>query len=434
MSTALATSTHRLIELAKSKSEKTFPELRKSALDFLNEKGLPGNKHEEYKHTPVLRMLDKAFTFSKYTEGKIADINKYQIKDLKAHQLTFINGQFKSDLSSVDKEEGLTITTLSEAKPNHTEIINKYLGKISPAIPDTFTALNNLAFNDGVFIYVSAGKQINKPVYLQYLNDANTETLSYPRILVVIEPGAHLTLIEKYNAEGNAAHLSNRVLEISVAEEANLDLVQIQHDDTASYQVNNTTILQKDKSKVNCSTFTLSGKLVRNNLNLILDGENCEGHMYGLYLIKGDTLVDNHTSVDHKKPNSFSNELYKGLMDDKAKGVFNGKIYVRPDAQKTNAFQANNNILLSETALVNTKPQLEIWADDVKCSHGCTVGQLDEEALFYLRSRGLSKDKAKAMLLMAFIGEVMESVKEESVRQYLQELVSERLHQEATWA
>lgn len=155
--------------------------------------------------------------------------------------------------------------------------------------------------------------------------------------------------------------------------------------------------------------------------------------MYGLYLIHGNTLADNHTTVDHKKPNSYSNELYKGLMDDKSKGVFNGKIFVRPDAQKTNAFQSNNNILLSENASVNTKPQLEIWADDVKCSHGCTTGQLDEQALFYLRSRGLSKDKAKAILLMAFVAEVIESVKEESIRKYLQQLVSKRLHQEATW-
>ncbi|HMP99173.1 MAG TPA: Fe-S cluster assembly protein SufD [Cyclobacteriaceae bacterium] len=426
---------HQLIETASQKPKNGFEDLRLPAKDFLETKGLPGNKHEEYKHTPVLRMLDKAFTYNiEKAESKLSGIEKFQIKDLDAHQITFINGYFDAELSNFESAAGLSISTLSAAKTKHAEIVEKYLGKISPSITDAFAALNSLAFEDGIFIHVAAGNVIAKPIMLQYLNDADTEVLSYPRVLIVVEAGGSLNVIEKYNASGSAAHLTNRVMEISVAEEAKIDLVQIQHDDTDSYQINNTTILQKDKSHVNCATFTLSGKLVRNNLNLILDGENCEGHMYGLYLIKANTLVDNHTSVDHKKANSFSNELYKGLIDDKAKGVFNGKIFVRPDAQKTNAFQANNNILLADTALVNTKPQLEIWADDVKCSHGCTIGQLDEEGLFYLRSRGLSKDKAKAILLMAFIGEVMESVKEESVKNYLQELVSERLHQEATWA
>ncbi|HEY5690038.1 MAG TPA: SufD family Fe-S cluster assembly protein, partial [Cyclobacteriaceae bacterium] len=181
-------------------------------------------------------------------------------------------------------------------------------------------------------------------------------------------------------------------------------------------------------SRVDTFSFTLGGKLIRNNLNIMIDGEGCESHFYGLYLTDGDTLVDNHTVVDHKKPNSFSNELYKGLMDGKSKGVFNGKIFVRPQAQKTNAFQSNRNILLSETSSVNAKPQLEIWADDVKCSHGCTTGQLDTEALFYLQSRGIPKATAKAMLLYAFAGEVIEAIKDEKLRTYIDSIVSERLH------
>jgi Fe-S cluster assembly protein SufD len=159
-----------------------------------------------------------------------------------------------------------------------------------------------------------------------------------------------------------------------------------------------------------------------------MDGENIESHMYGLYLLSGDTLADNHTVADHKQPNSFSNELYKGIMDGSSKGVFNGKVYVRPQAQKTNAFQANRNILLTNTATVNTKPQLEIWADDVKCSHGCTSGQLDEEALFYLQSRGIRKDTARAMMLYAFAGELLESVKHPVIKEYLDTIISERLH------
>jgi Fe-S cluster assembly protein SufD len=433
MSATTATQ-HQLIQRASENNLNTFTDIRKSAQDFLKNHDLPGAKQEEYKHTPALKMLDKVFNYNSANQpAKFNNPEKFVIDNLDAHQLVFINGEFSSAHSSFNEAKGLHICKLSEAKDKYPDIIEKYLGKINSSITDAFNELNTLSFTDGVFIHVTTNAAIEKLIALQYFNEADQEVIAHPRILVVVEEGASLSLLEKYQAEGNSIHLTNRVLEISVAEKASLDLVQIQNDGTSSYQINNTTILQKDKSKVTCHTITLSGKLIRNNLNLMLDGENCEGHMYGLYLINGDTLTDNHTTVDHQKPNSYSNELYKGLMDDKAKGVFNGKIFVRPDAQKTNAFQANNNILLSENATVNTKPQLEIWADDVKCSHGCTTGQLDEQALFYLRSRGLSKDKAKAILLMAFIGEVIESIKEESIKIYLQKLVSERLHQEATW-
>ncbi|HEY0741827.1 MAG TPA: SufD family Fe-S cluster assembly protein, partial [Chryseosolibacter sp.] len=193
---------------------------------------------------------------------------------------------------------------------------------------------------------------------------------------------------------------------------------------------NLTQIYQKNSSRVNTYTFTLNGKFYRNNLNLILDGEGIESHMYGLYLLNGDTLADNHTVVDHMKPNSFSNELYKGILDDSSKGVFNGKIYVRPQAQKTNAYQNNRNVLLTDSASINTKPQLEIWADDVKCSHGCTTGQIDEEALFYLQSRGINKDTARAMMLYAFAGDVVDHVPNEKMKEYIDALISDRLHKD----
>jgi Fe-S cluster assembly protein SufD len=193
--------------------------------------------------------------------------------------------------------------------------------------------------------------------------------------------------------------------------------------------VANTLIRQANSSHVNTFTLTLNGQLVRNNFGIAIDGEHCESHFHGLYLLNNTTLADNHTVVDHKKPNSFSNEIYKGVMDGNSKGIFNGKIFVRPQAQKTNAFQSNRNILLTDTATINTKPQLEIWADDVKCSHGCTSGQLDEEALFYLQSRGIPKQKAKAMLLYAFAAEVFAPIKNEVLKNYIDHLVAERLHQ-----
>jgi Fe-S cluster assembly protein SufD len=234
-------------------------------------------------------------------------------------------------------------------------------------------------------------------------------------------------IVEKFNSAGPGNHFTNLVNEIVVGENARLDFYSIQNDKGSRYQFSQTEIYQGNSSRVNTYSFHLQGRLLRNNLHLVIDGEGIESHMYGLYLLTGNTLADNHTVVDHKRPNSLTNELYKGIMDENSRGVFNGKIFVRPQAQKTNAFQANRNILLSDKATVNTKPQLEIWADDVKCSHGCTTGQLDEEALFYLRARGIDKDSARAMMLYAFAGEITDKIPHEGIRKYIDMVISERL-------
>jgi Fe-S cluster assembly protein SufD len=247
------------------------------------------------------------------------------------------------------------------------------------------------------------------------------------RNLVITGKNSEVTIVEKFNSSGPGNHFTNLVSEIVVAENSRLDYYSIQNDKGNRYQFSHTEIYQMRSSRVNTYTFNLQGKLLRTNLHLVIDGEGIESHMYGLYLLSGSTVADNHTVVDHKQPNSMTNELYKGIMDDQSKGVFNGKIFVRPLAQKTNAFQANRNILLSDKATVNTKPQLEIWADDVKCSHGCTTGQLDEEALFYLRTRGIHKDAARAMMLYAFAGEITDKIANPVIREYIDLAISERL-------
>jgi Fe-S cluster assembly protein SufD len=249
----------------------------------------------------------------------------------------------------------------------------------------------------------------------------------HTRVLGILEKGSQLSVIEKFDSMGEHPVFHNFSEEWIVKEKSHLEYCKIQNDAGKSYQVANTVIHQSNASRLNTFTLTLNGQLVRNNLGITIDGENCESHFYGLYLLHGNTFGDNHTVVDHKKPNSFSNELYKGIMDGNSKGVFNGKIFVRPHAQKTNAFQSNRNILVSDSATVNTKPQLEIWADDVKCSHGCTSGQLDEDALFYLRSRGIAAPIAKAMLLYAFASEVLTPIQNETLKSYLDNLIAERL-------
>jgi len=289
--------------------------------------------------------------------------------------------------------------------------------------------LNTAFFQEGIFIHVPQDTVVAKPFLILHINDAQQkQVVSHTRLLVNVENGSAVSVIEKSDSIGDYPCFHTFTEEIIVGEDATFDYCKVQNDIGLIHQVSNTTFSQSNTSKVNTFTLTLNGQLIRNNLSIIIDGKHCESHFHGLYLVTGNTLVDNHTVVDHQKPNSFSNELYKGIMDENSKGVFNGKIYVRPHAQKTNAFQSNRNILMSESATINTKPQLEIWADDVKCSHGCTTGQLDEEALFYLQARGIPYDAAKAMLLYAFALDVIELIKNETLKTYLDSLITQRLH------
>jgi Fe-S cluster assembly protein SufD len=323
------------------------------------------------------------------------------------------------------------VKILRDAFQSDKEVINRYFDKLVDSDADYFAAMNTAFWQDGLLIHVPANTKVEKPLFILHIHDStSSQVIAHTRLLAVVESNSELTIIEKFNSVGDQPVLHTFSEEIVMEENSQLEYCKIQNDQGNSYQVANTLIHQSNSSKVNTFTLTLNGKLIRNNFGITIDGENCESHFYGLYVLNSNTIADNHTVVDHRKPNSFSNEMYKGIMDDSSKGVFNGKIFVRPFAQKTNAFQSNRNILLTDTASVNTKPQLEIWADDVKCSHGCTTGQLDEEAVFYLQSRGISRSIAKAMLLYAFAGEVLEPIKNSELKEYLDRLISERLHKD----
>ena len=406
-------------------------DLRAEAFVAFQKLGLPGNKNEEYKHTAITRELEKHFAFGATAPiPSKTDIGQFLIPGVEANILVFVNGVYSKEHSSiVSPANQITIQNLEEVINTNNQFVAQHLGKHADFKSDAFAAWNTAGWTSGVFIHVPKNVVVEKPVIIHHINNtADGEVATAQRNLIVVEQSAEVTIVEKFDSIGEAAHFSNLVTEAVVNENAGLELYSLQNDNGRRYQFGQTSIHQGNASRVNTYTFTLGGKAVRNNLQLSLDGEGIESHMYGLYLIAGDTLADNHTVVDHKKPNSFSNELYKGIMDGTSRGVFNGKIYVRPQAQKTNAFQSNRNVLLSDKATVNTKPQLEIWADDVKCSHGCTSGQLDEEALFYLRARGVSKETAQAMMLYAFAGEVLESVKHPVLKDYLDNVISERLH------
>jgi Fe-S cluster assembly protein SufD len=404
---------------------------RQAALHLLLQSGLPGPKHEEYRFTPAVRLLEKNFNWNEpAAPSQIASIDPFLIPGLDAHVIVMLNGQFSKTLSRIDPAvEGLQILSLAEAFGLDHPLISKYLNQVLLPESDAFAAMNTAFWQDGIVIHVAESVNVEKPVYILHVHDTGLgEARNLTRVLAVLEKGSSLSVIEKSDSAGTQPVFHNFSEEWVVNEGAHLEYCKVQQDPGKVYQISNTVIQQNSKSVLNTFTLTLDGALIRNNLTIRIDGQQCESHFYGLYLLKGNTHADNHTVVDHRQPNSISNELYKGILDDQSKGVFNGKIFVRPHAQKTNAFQSNRNILVSDSAIVHTKPQLEIWADDVKCSHGCTSGQLDDEAMFYLRSRGISGPTAKAMLLYAFASEVLAPIPNHALRTYLDGLIAERLH------
>ena len=415
-------------------STSDFHNNRKEALELLNTIGLPSTKNEEYKFTNITKVLEKEFNAVPKNAASTLDqstIHKLDIEGLNVHKLVFVNGIYSEQLSDNIDINGVTVKSISKAIEDGDEALNKYFGKASKGNKDAFLALNTALTEDGALINIADKTVVEKPIALYFINDSTSSTVySNSRNLIIAGKSSQADFLEFFLTEGDESSFSNIASEVIVDENAHVSYYRIQNNKETAYQVGTTQVHQSRSSVFSAYTFTLSGALIRNNLNVAVDGEGCVTNMYGLYLVNGKTHIDNHTSVDHIQPHCESNELYKGILEDSSKAVFNGKVFVRQEAQKTNAFQSNKNILLSDSAVINTKPQLEIWADDVKCSHGCTTGQLDQDALFYLRARGLSKDSARALLLYAFAIEVLETVKLEPLKAHLEHIISDRLHKD----
>lgn len=421
-------------QLQSSSPESIISTIRKEGFNTFNKAGLPSFKNEEWKYTKISTLFNKEYHLSEdelNSEITLSDVDAVRLPGFEnANELVFANGKFVPQLSTIrSSEKELIILPLEEAtKGIYRELIEEHLDKSSRFINDGIHALNTSFIYGGVFIYVNKNQVLDHPLYLYHISDAReNHTLSQPRSLVFVDKSAKLQLVESYTTIGSMDSFTNEVMEIVVDTNAIVEYYKIQNDLVTASQVGTTHIRQIGKSYVHAFTVSLNGGMIRNNTDIIMEAAGNEAHMYGLYLLQGRTHVDNHTLVDNTKPNCFSNEFYKGVIDDYATGVFSGKIFVRPDAQKTNAYQSNKNILLSDNATVNTKPQLEIFADDVKCSHGCTVGQLDEEALYYLRTRGIGKEHAQSMLLQAFAADIVEQIKIEPLRKHVEELITERL-------
>ena len=409
-----------------SHEAKTFIKIRELALKNLKSLDFPTKKLEDWKYTN-LRAIPKT-EYRPQTAVNIIEekINAHKIPDLDAYVLVFINGFFVPKFSNTveEKEGDFIVTNLNNAKRKFIKLVEPHLGFQTRAKDQFFVNLNSAFSQDGGFVYVKSKGLLDKPVHIINLVDGDL-VASYPRNLIVTEKLAQAKVIVTYETIESGSALSNVINEVVVAEGANVTLDKIQNENENTYHIGADFATQKSNSVFTINTLPANAKMIRNNLKIVLDGQNSVANLFGAVCLNGDIHVDNQTYVDHAKPNCESNELYKSVVNDSASSIFNGKIYVNKIAQKTNAFQSNANILLSDNARSNSKPQLEIYADDVKCSHGCTIGQFDNEALFYLKSRGLREVTAQKVLLDAFIGEVLDKIEEESVRKYADKLIAE---------
>jgi len=416
-------------------AESAFHKIRKDAFESFKELGFPNKKLEDWKYTnlnPILKLnLKHSLTEYKSALTK-ADIKKYLIKDSDINLLVFVNGHYDKNLSEViTKDESVFIGSFSEGMKKYRDVIENHFGKYADYKKNGLIALNTAFAADGCFIYVKKGYEVTEAIHILNISDAVNETyISQLRNLIIAEEGAGLKVVNDYHTIGDKHCFTNVVTEIFCETKSDVSHYKIQNDSDNAYYIGTTQVHQDKDSKFSDTTISWGGAITRNDLNSVFDGTNTECHFYGLYLLTGRQHVDNHTLADHKSPHCYSNELYKGIIDDNATGVFNGKIMVREDAQKTNAYQSNNNILISDDATIYSKPQLEIFADDVKCSHGATTGQLNENEMFYLQTRGIGKENARTLLLYAFSSDVIDSIKIDELREIIVKKLESKLKKE----
>jgi Fe-S cluster assembly protein SufD len=392
--------------------------IRQTAMDLFAATGFPTRRTEDYKYIAPDTLFKKGYSFR---NEQARNVTTDDVKKLcpveNAFVAVIVNGVFSAELSSTTNlPKGVTVTDIHQ---NGNNLYNAAL----PQHSDAFAALNTALNTGGVFISFAKNTICETPIHILHISDNEVEAFYQPRNLIVAEENAQGIIIESFETIGPVKSFTNAAIEVFVAENAKLDHYRLQWEGVAGQLMSNVQGELQANALYNTYTFTLGGAWVRNNLNVRLNGKNGEAHLYGLYLPSGNEVVDNHTIVDHAVPNCMSNELYKGVLSGKSTGVFNGKIFVRPDAQKTNAYQTNRNILLSDDAAMNTKPQLEIYADDVKCSHGTSTGRVDENALFYLRARGIKEQNARKLLIRAFAEEVVNQVKIESIKELIEERI-----------
>ncbi|MFT6715792.1 MAG: Fe-S cluster assembly protein SufD [Saprospiraceae bacterium] len=407
-----------------SQEAKTFIKLRERGFERLKNQEFPTKQQEDWKYTSVRDIAKSEFRPQSPINLSLVQVKEHYIPGLNAITLVFVNGFYQEQLSAVPEklQEGLLVKNLNEAKKKHIKLVEPHMGVVANN-PDLFFSNINAAYSqDGGFVHVKKDVTVTTPIHFLHLTEGD-QVSSQPRNLLVAEANSSIKVVTTYETLSSESSFTNAVTEVFVGEGATvcLDKIQNEHDKAYNMSFEQANVAANGTFTIN--TVPVGGKIIRNNVNITLEGAGGEGNLYGMVCLNGDMHVDNQTYVDHVAPNCDSNEFYKSVVNDHAVNVFNGKIMVRKAAQKTNAFQRNANILQSDNGKINAKPQLEIYADDVKCSHGCTIGQFDKEALFYLRSRGIKESSAKKVLMEAFADEVLDNIQLEPVREYAKGLI-----------
>ena len=411
--------------------DSSIHKIREKAIAVFKEKGFPTKKDEDWKYTSLKKLLKHDYSLFTTNENtvELKDVKQHFIHEIDSYKIVFVDGIYSSFLSDTT-HDGMDICTMSAAltKPKYKVLIDHYFDTTTNK-EDSITALNTAFARQGAFIHIYKNTIVEKPIQIIHFSTSTKKAyLLQPRNLIVVDENSHVTIVEKHQGlDDDNITLTNSVTEIFANKRAIVDYYKIQDDLESTSLLDQTYIQQKDNSIVNVNTFSFGGNLTRNHLEFHQIGEHIDSNLNGITIINKKQHIDNHTLVVHTQPNCESNELYKGIYADSSTGVFNGKVIVDKIAQKTNAFQQNNNILLGEKATINSKPQLEIFADDVKCSHGCTIGQLDEIALFYMQQRGISKKEAQGLLLYAFGNDVVEKIKIPELKSRITKLIAQKL-------
>jgi Fe-S cluster assembly protein SufD len=404
-------------ESAVSALSAALPEVVANAKAQLLQLDIPTTRNEEWKYTRTTRIAAESWSIK--NDNNTSGLDNTIIDNLDAIRLVFINGFFSAENSAISGVEGLTILS-------NENISSENLKKFNVPTPaNFFEALQQVSSTSALYISVEKNRAIEKPVHIVHLTNA-PQALALPSVFVNVESSASINITESFHGFESAKTLTIRGLHINVEANANIEFNKVQAEKDEQFHISLDNVNIANDGRSNFNTLTVDGGWIRNDLRISLDGQNIEANLNGFYLPRGKQLIDNHTKVDHRFSHCNSNELYKGILFDQSQGVFNGKVYVRKDAQKTNAYQNNANVLVGEDAQMNTKPELEIYADDVKCSHGTTTGQIDESAMFYLRARGLSEDSARKLLTTAFINDVLNKVENETVRTHIIEALSQK--------
>jgi Fe-S cluster assembly protein SufD len=398
--------------------------LRSSAFDRFTQLGFPTTKNEDWHFTSVAPIAERQFVPFTAVSGDVrrTDLDPYLFPNTDDwHLAVFVNGRFAPELSHLEHlPDGVRVVPLARAWTEAPELARR-VGTVARHDAQSFTALNTAFLHDGVVVHVERDRTLDHPIHLVFVTDRHgANGVSYPRNLIVAERHARATVLESYVGLGDVPYFTNAVTEVVVEPGATLSHYKLQREGRQAYHVGTAEVIQARDSHYVSFALATGGALSRTNISTVLDGEGCGATLNGLYMLDGTQHADHQTRIEHAQPNCFSRELYKGVLDGESHGVFNGKVYVQPVAQKTDGKQTNNNLLLSERAQVDTKPQLEIFADDVKCTHGATVGRLDDVALFYMKSRGIGSDEARKLLTHAFAADVLETIDNDTVREGLE--------------